>query len=71
MKVKCAVDGDEWTVGYVCPTHWVKLVNEHIGKEWKCSICGRDLYVRTRQEGEDEVVTEVYCPHCHFLLKPM
>ena len=69
MKVVCAVEGEEWTIRYICPTHWIKIINEHAGHKWKCAVCGNDLYVRT--EGEDETITEVYCPVCRYLVKPM
>ena len=67
--MKCAVSEEEWTILYICPTHWVKLLNEHLGKEWKCAVCGNDLYVRT--EDDDETITEVYCPYCRVIYKPM
>jgi len=72
MKTKCAMCGKEWTTNSVCPPDWVKLINEHAGHEWKCAVCGNDMYVRTEPMGEDdEIVTEVYCGYCRQIFKPM
>ena len=69
MKLKCAITQEEWIINYISPPAWVSLINEHAGHEWKCAVCGSDIYVRT--EGDDEMVTEVYCPYCHQIFKPM
>ena len=72
MKTKCAVCKEEWITHLVCPPDWVKLINEHAGYEWKCAVCGNDMYVRTEPSGEDdEIVTEVYCSYCRVIYKPM
>jgi|GEM_PF-2616796 len=70
MKLKCAVTNEEWTINYISPTAWVSLINEHAGHEWKCSVCGNDIYVRTEGENDD-VITEVYCSYCRTIYKPM
>ena len=71
MKVKCAKENEEWEVQYVCPTHWIQMINEHAGRKWKCGVCGGDLYVHTHLEGEDEIVDRIYCPRCRYIVKMM